>query len=281
MTRIFGYSDFPLYDISDDIGYIPRPSQNGFFQRKNDWYFNAMSMPTAREWQPDISPKIFLIGNSIVMGGNPFPQREKLGPLIERGMVSGRIIWPIATGGWTQLNQFAYLKANAEKINSADYVMWEYMSGALNRKTEWKGEYVFPTQRVMCAFCYLFRRYILPRILILNENNELPVSGLITREHVIEFENIINTVFSRNTHRGFIWLYPTAHELTIARSGREWLPERKEIEAVATKEGLRIVDVAKFPQWDTHLYSDGVHPTNEGNEQLAKILATEMMKDGL
>lgn len=107
--RIAGVTDFPIYDVDDEIGYVPSPSQSGRFLRSHDWVFNEHSMGTARPWSPDARQDVLLIGNSIVMGGNPYRQADKLGPLLARQLGDHFAVWPIAAGGWTNVNESVYL----------------------------------------------------------------------------------------------------------------------------------------------------------------------------
>jgi hypothetical protein len=47
-VRISGVTDFPIYDVENEIGYLPKANQSGTFLEKNDWYFNGKSMPVKR-----------------------------------------------------------------------------------------------------------------------------------------------------------------------------------------------------------------------------------------
>src|SRR5437899_1649918 len=98
-VRLSGVVDFPVYAVDNEIGYIPKPSQSGSFLHKNAWVFNDRSMGTASPWDPSKRPNILFIGNSIVMGGNPYDQKDKLGPLTQQGIGENYAIWPIAAGG--------------------------------------------------------------------------------------------------------------------------------------------------------------------------------------
>jgi lysophospholipase L1-like esterase len=71
-----------------------------------------------------------------------------------------------------------------------------------------------------------------------------------------------------------VFLYPSKEEYLAARQGKEWLPERSEIESIAASDGLAVIDVAQQPEWNESLYRpDGVHPTVAGNQVLALVLA--------
>ena len=192
------------------------------------------------------------------------------------------MVWPIAAGGWTQINQIAYIDRHPEIAGEADYLAWEYMSGGLSRATSWPGQYVFPSHRPFYATWYVVRRYFLPRIFPSIEASELPTTGPAEKVNVEMFDRAIGAFArpGRGVYEGIIWLYPVAAEVDEARQGKEWLPERGKIEELAKKHGLRIVDIAARPEWNTSLYRvDGVHPSVEGIGVLATILAEEFSKD--
>ena len=132
---------------------------------ENDWYFNNKSMPIRENWKPAGIENILLIGNSIVMGGNPYKQSDKLVSQIQIRLSNDNKVWPIAVGGWNQPNEIAYLNRHPEIATEAGYVAWEYMSGGLSRATPWRGEYVFPSHKPIYATWYVLCRYVFPQFL--------------------------------------------------------------------------------------------------------------------
>jgi hypothetical protein len=282
-VRMSGLVDFPIYSVDSEIGYIPKENQSGAFLNKNDWYFNDKNMPIEQNWQPNLSHKnILLIGNSIIMGGNPFRQKDKLTPQIQAHIGDQAFVWPLAAGGWTQVNEMVYLERHPEIIAKADFFAWEYMAGGLSQATPWQGEYVFPTHRPIVATLYVLRRYILPRFFSFLQASELPSTGKTNQANLVEFDDELEKLARsiKKPRTGIIWLYPKAAELEEARQGKEWLPERQEIKKLANKYSLKIVDVAAKPEWNESLYrKDGVHPTVEGNRVLAAILSDAMLRE--
>jgi hypothetical protein len=281
-VRWFGFTDFPVYDADNQIGYIIKSDQHGKFMNVNDWYFNNKSMPVQREYDDTLRPDVLLIGNSIIMGGNPYKQKQKLTPLIQEQLGDRPVVWPIAIGGWTDINEMVYLDRHPEVVAKADYLAWEYMSGGLSSATPWISEYVFPTHKPTFAAWYFLRRDVAPILLPLIRGSELPVVGPPDPAHIEAFDSHVGAITHAidRPNPGFIWLYPTLAELKMARSEREWLPERAQITQIAEKHGLRIVDIANYKEWDERSYrGDGIHPNVEGNVVLANILADEIKKD--
>jgi hypothetical protein len=50
-----------------------------------------------------------LIGNGIVFDGNAFTHEDKLGSLLEKNLGGRYAVWSVAGGGWTNVNEMAYL----------------------------------------------------------------------------------------------------------------------------------------------------------------------------
>ncbi len=71
--RLSGVVDFPVYDSDREIGYVLRPNQSGTFLQKNAQVVNDQSMSTTK-WAPNGSRDLLLIGDSVVLGGNPLTQ---------------------------------------------------------------------------------------------------------------------------------------------------------------------------------------------------------------
>ncbi len=57
-SRLSGITDFPVYAVDDEIGYIPKPNPAGSFLDKNSWAINGKSMPTAEAWNPALRPHV-------------------------------------------------------------------------------------------------------------------------------------------------------------------------------------------------------------------------------
>lgn len=272
-VRLSGLTDFPVYTVSNDIGYIPQANQTGTFLNKNSWVFNDRSMGVESNWSPTAKSNIIVIGNSIVMGGNPYDQKDKIGPLLQVGIGDRYAVWPIAAGGWTNVNETAYLEKNPDVVKAANFFIWEYMSGGLSQLSQWRGDYVFPKTKPTLATWYVFRRYVLPRFMKLNMN-ELPPTGALNADNLQKFESSISELAAATGKKipGLLFFYPTKEQFLATKTGVEYLPERQELERISAKYGVVVVDVARRPEWNESLYREGTHPTVEGNVVLTRIL---------
>jgi hypothetical protein len=272
--RASGMVDFPIYDHNDSIGYIVRPNQSGRFLDKNGWAFNDLSMPIAESWNPKARPNLLLIGNSIIMGGNPYDQKDKVTPLLQAKLGDNVSVWPVAIGGWTIVNEAAYLEQHPDVAKSANYFIWEYMQGELNQLATWHSDYVFPSHKPLWATGYVLRRYVLPKFIHFGNASELPPTGALDTANLARFERQIDVLckaVGKDTS-GTLFLYPTKAQLEKEREGKEWLPERAAILQVAEKHRLRVVDLAVHPEWKETLYREGTHPTVEGNQVITKCI---------
>ena len=120
----------------------------------------------------------------------------------------------------------------------------------------------------------MLRRYVLPRFLNFNMN-ELPPQGTINPLNLAKFDATLAQISQATgrMHPGILFLYPSEDQLKTARQGREWLPERQELERLSRRYGLKLVDISSNPEWSEAQYRDGIHPTVEGNRVLADILS--------
>src|ERR1700689_5275657 len=161
-VRFAGLVDFPTYAVDNEIGDIIKPNRSGSFLEKNRGVFNDKSMGTSSAWNPTNHVNVLLIGNSIIMGRNPYDQPDKVGPQIQQNLGESYAIWPIAVGGWSNVNETIYLERNEDVVRAADFFVWEYMDGGLSGPSTWRNDYVWPRDRPIWAGWYVFRRYVLP-----------------------------------------------------------------------------------------------------------------------
>jgi lysophospholipase L1-like esterase len=273
-VRWSGAVDFPIYAIDSGIGYIPAPNQSGKFLNKNVWVFNDRSMGTEAAWNPNAKPNLLLIGNSIVMGGNPYDQADKLGPLLQTRLGDKIAVWSIAAGAWSNVNETVYLQRNPDVVKAASFFVWEYMNGGFSQLSPDRGQYVFPHERPLFASWYVLRRYVLPRFIDFNMD-ELPPKGATQSENVQQFESMVAKLATGSGAKvsGILFFYPGREEYIGMKNGKDYVPDRQALERIAARYKLKTIDIAKQPDWNLDNYREGTHPTVEGNRVLADILA--------
>ena len=282
IVRLAGLADFPIYQRSDVFGYVPRSNQSGAFLGRNRWVFNDLGMGTERPWQPSQKADILLVGNSIVMGGNPYDQQDKVTQLLQDRLGRSCPVWPVAAGGWSTINEMRFLQAHPDIVKAGDFFIWELMAGQMGGLQPWIDEALQPTQRPWWAAGYLARKALIQRLGWATSGDSRAVSTNMEL-HYAEFEHMLGRLTAAAGLRpaGLIFLYPDQAQLELARAGREWIDDRQRIEQLATRHGLLLLDVAQSPRWTSALYKDGVHPTVEGNRVLASLLADALASAGV
>jgi len=209
------------------------------------------------------------------MGGNPYNQPDKLGPLVQDKLGSGVAVWPVAVGAWSTVNESAYLRRNPDIARASSFFVWEYMNGGLSKLSLDRGQYIFPTEKPWLASWYVLRRYMLPLIIDF-KMDELPPSGQTQSENLQQFEQLVASMSAGKAPKvpGMLFFYPGRDEYMAFKRGVDYVPDRLALQAIAATYRLKIVDVAQRPEWNLSLYKEGTHPTVEGNKVLAEILAS-------
>ena len=276
--RVAGLGEFPTYLKDEHFGYIPKPNQAGRFLQRNEWVFNDRSMGVPAPWQASDRTDVLLVGNSIVLGGNAYDQSDKLAPLMQSKLSASCSVWPLAAGGWSTVNEFRYLDRHPDVVAGADFFVWEYMAHQMGGLAKWSRPALHPLERPLWLTGYVVGKALdqrfptAARFEVKAASDEAP--------YFTEFETMLERLNQASGRRpaGVIFLYPDLQQLEMARAGKEWLPDRAEVQRMAARHGVVLIDLAAMPQWKAALYKDGVHPTREGNVVLSGILASEIRR---
>ncbi len=269
--RYAGFASYPIYDVDAQIKYIPAANQHGSFLNHNAWFFNDRHMGNISNWSAEKHPNILLIGNSIVLGGNPFNHQDKLGPLLEKDLGGRYTVWSAAAGGWSNINEMTYLDRNADVVRNADAVILEYMDGGFSAPSNWPGYYVFPDQKPWSLTLYTFRKYVIPRLVHMaaSDFGSLPPTGTFDEAQLQRFKTLVANV--AKAHKVLIFMYPLAKDL---QNKSAWLDATAPILELCKATMAKCLDIAQEPAWNEKAYgSDGLHPTVNGNKILASVLA--------
>ena len=274
--RLVGLVDFPLYVRAAPFAYAPQSHQSGNYLNRNRWVFNDRGLGVATPCRPGDRTDILLIGNSVVMGGNPYDQDAKLPSQLQVRMGMNCRVWPVAAGGWTTINELGYLEGNLDIVNAADFFVWQLVPGQLEGSNPWLGETVHPTHAPRWATAYVakkaFSHLVEPSPVVADTSND-------NLQHSFRrFDQMLQrlTVQRKDAIRGALVIYPARHQLAAARQGREWMGDRSEYMRLAATHGLVFLDVAASDRWTENLYRDRMHPTAQGNAMLADIVATAL-----
>jgi len=266
-VRLLGYVDFPVYDADARIGYIPKAGQRGSFMNKNDWVVNEHHMG-AEAFVPGKDGNVLLVGDSVVWGGNPYAQPDRLGPRLQ-ALVKARV-WPIAAGSWGLQNQVTYLNDNPGVVRAVDTIVFVSNSGDFGEPSSWTCELSHPQQRPLLALVYLARKYVLKQVC----PSEPAAAMAVPRQDPVALLKAF--VQSHVDKRVMIVLYPNKAELDdTGLLGQQVDSLVPLLQGAGVRE---IVRVGTDPDWQGHLqhYRDNVHPTPQGNAVLAAIIARQL-----
>jgi hypothetical protein len=275
ILRFSGFGSFPVFDVSDDLKYIPSANQSGAFMNLKRWAFNDRHMGNTVNWTPYKHPNILLIGNSIVMGGNPYDQDEKLTASLEKALHGSFSVWSIAAGGWTNVNEMTYIDKNIDVVKNCDVVVVEYMEGGLSRASPWPGEGVDPAHKPLLLTTYWFAKYFLPRLLGMASADDFGPLPPVDNPDAVELERFNRFVSSTSlTSRVVIFLYPDKRNLADAE---RWQKATAPVVALCKTLAITCVDLATENSWRPNLYVGETHPSVAGIKVLANILAKHIL----
>jgi hypothetical protein len=269
--RLAGTGSYPLYDVDDEIKYIPSADQHGNYLNRYAWHFNNRHMASSFEWSAEQHPNLLLLGNSIVLGGATSGDEEKLGARLEEALKGQYRVWPVAAGGWSNINEMAYLDRNADVWRNADAVVIEFMQGGLSVPTLWAGYDVAPDRKPWLLTAYVLRQYW--RSLLAKrrppEYGALPFTRPTDKNQLARFKALVTSI--GKDRKLVIFLYPTGANL---RNKLAWQNMIAPIVELCRVTAARCLDIAQAPEWKESAYfSDGVHQTAEGTKILASLLA--------
>ncbi len=260
-----GITDFPLYDANSEIGYIPRPSQAGSFLHKNSWEFNSLSMG-ASEFNPSDKVDTLLIGDSVVLGGNPYRQADRLGPTLQKE--SKNTVWPISAGSWALRNELIYLRNHPEVMRDIDNFIFVLNSEDFGKASSWACETTHPRTYPVSAAYYAFQKYIYNIKKCNKTQPELKVNDGNWQAELNEFfanPNVKDKPIS-------FFLYPKKTEASLKDLAASALEIHTPNLMQNNSGNIRVFSVARDPRWSTTHYRDDIHPTIDGTKVLAAII---------
>lgn len=269
-TRFTRITDFPIYEANNKIGYIPKANQSGEFLWSHHWMFNKYHMG-ADTFQPSNAEDILLIGDSIVLGGNPLKEYERLGPSLQRKL--NLAVWPISAGSWGMRNELIYLNSNPDVVKNIDSFIFVWNSGDFDQASSWSCEFTHPTQSPISALLYAFQKYVYS---FQNCNGEIKPEYLVASgDWHNELKAFINSAAMKNK-KVVAYLYPDINEQKDANLIKEKLDSHiHEIQ----KAGIsKVISIGHDPRWGTGNYRDGIHPSGQGNKVLADIIANPQIQ---
>ncbi|MCL4069289.1 hypothetical protein M3484_22280 [Pseudomonas sp. GX19020] len=268
-ARYAGVIDFPLYEANNRVGYLPLPNQSGSFMRTNDFYTNDLSMGVIDTFE-NTENDILLVGDSLVWGGNPYKQADKLGPklqsaLDERGVDAK--VWPISAGSWAIINEVNWLEDHPVVVSATETMIFILNSEDFDQPSSWRNPLTHPRERPASAIGYLLYKYIFsPAIPAIEADLTVPSRPV---------GEALAATIANCSCRVQIWLHPMKAELALPSDQTNLEMNFSKIEALLP-EGTKVHRIRDIPDWGQKLYRDSIHPTPEGMNILGQAIAASL-----
>lgn len=267
LVQLSGLVDVPIYKGDNEIGYIPAPNQKGAFMRSHTWRFNEYSMG-AGPFKPDAKKfNVLLVGDSVVLGGNPLAEPERLGPQLEK--ITGWQIWPISAGSWAMQNELTYLRQHPAILEKMDAIAVVSNSGDFEIPSSWASDLTHPLHHPFPGLIYLARKYVFYPTIPPKIELEMQVAF---RDWQYDLQELSKT-FKKPI---FIFMYPTKAELHDRVKMEILLDSKIPLIQKNLGEAAKIHKVVSDSSWKETLYRDDVHPSGIGNLVLSNILQKDM-----
>ena len=261
--RLAGFLDFPLYETNNEIGYIPKASQSGSFLRSHDWQFNSLHMG-APEFRPTPALDTLLVGDSVVLGGNPYRQEERLGPRLQQ--ITGGSVWPISAGSWALRNELIYLKKHLDVVKAVDRIIFVLNSEDFAEASSWACEITHPRTYPSFAMSYVFRKYIYNWSPCGDPPEELkvpPGNWVLELKEFLQEDGVIGKPIA-------FFLYPNRQEASNAEIR---VAKLEQYASSIRQLGVNhVYSIGRDSRWRSDFYKDGIHPTKQGTVVLADII---------
>ena len=256
LSRLLGVADVPLRNANSVTGYIPKPSQSGSFLR-NDWHINAMQMISSKEFTTD-SNELLLAGDSVVYGGSPLKQEERVGEQLD--LITPDInVYTIADASWSFKNSLNYIEANQEKLLGLERIIFILNSGDFEKPSSWRCESYHPISKPISHFFFMMRKRLIPKCLAKPQKDTLVEDYDFTEKFNRLIDKFENTDFT-------IFLYQNRDEYNDSRNLIELVDEK----ILPRVHVYQLIDYSDM--WEKEYYRDTIHPSSNGTEALAKIL---------
>ncbi|MBB5350840.1 hypothetical protein HNR46_001074 [Haloferula luteola] len=273
-VRASGITSTVIYDTDKEIGYIPKGDQDGKFSNKAEWHVNSRNMSCSQEWFPNGEKDLLLVGDSIVWGGNPIDQSEKLGDLLQGDFPSWKI-WPISAGSWSVENPQIWMDRNPDILGEVDALIWIVNSGDLYTATQWESELTHPRSMPMWRSWYAYKRYVYPRIF---PKKKSPLKQLTSDKPILpEVAERWGRRIEKIDKPTLVVFYPNRSELGERSNYEKFVSVSKRF----LPNNAKVFELAGIDGWNESCYRDEIHPSVSGYRKLEELISERIRLNGI
>lgn len=227
----------------------------------------------ATEFQPGSKTNVLLLGDSLVLGGNPYREDERLGPRLQATLPQGTRVWPISAGSWALRNELAWLRANPDVVEKMDTLVFVVNSGDFAEASSWSCELTHPTHKPSSALFYLFEKYVYAFS---------PCDGTVPPALQVPPGNLpqeLQTFLAGKIPKVlFVSYADKAEQADVAQREGKQAVQLAMLRGAGAKS---LLNVAEDARWSSVYYRDGIHPTPDGYQVLASIIKDGLLRDGV
>ena len=257
----------PYYHADNRIGYIPLPNQSGIY-RGGRWVLNELSMGTDRPFAPTAGRDILLVGDSIVFGIN-LRQSDKLGAQLEQA--TGARVWPIGVPSWAFQNELQYLRDHPQVVAGADQIVFVLNGADFDRPTSWKADETHPLPPRLPRF--LLWEAIVRHVRSLTGIRPDPAPVQVSADMRVAPRDNAADLAALVAGAGkpvLLVFYPNRAQAEAGDPCGFPLP------SVARVAGVATLCIKQDARWSPGLYADYIHPSRQGSDALAQIIAAAL-----
>lgn len=283
-VRLSGMLDFPLYLADPELGYLIAPGQHGNFLHRHRWEFNEISLGTG-PFRPEGRRNVLLLGDSLVLGGNPLNQSDRLGPTLERKLGAPWAVWPSGAQSWSAANEATYLRRSPQVVDRAEWLVWVLNNGDFQGRSVWRSDLLNPRHRPLWGGLYVFEKYVWMGKLEMRLPSGFPLLVPVDPETFLPRDRLFPDFqeFVRGLRRDrpglhvcIVW-YPEVAELHPPTG--DFFPRMSDrLRAFASEAGVSFVDLAQESGWSAADYRDMIHPSPAGSAAFARIVGAVLEK---
>jgi hypothetical protein len=267
LVELLGFVDVPIYQANNQIGYIPAPNQAGAFMRSHTWRFNEYSMG-AGPFKPNSKRfNLLLIGDSLVLGGNPLSEPERLGPQLEK--LTGWQVWPISAGSWAMQNELTYMRQHPSILDKMDAIVILSNSGDFDVPSSWASDLTHPLQHPFPSIIYLVRKYLIHPSIPPHASPEMQV---LLRDWQYDLHEI-SYQFKKPI---YVFMYPNLAEFHDGVKRQNQLDSKIPLVQVPLGKTAKIYKIMDDSNWNETLYRDDIHPSGAGNSVLVRMMQRDI-----